>query len=55
MELSVIAEVDWSDLGQSGIPAVDIAFSPFDAAELLVITESGNAQILSFESDDLEL
>jgi len=51
----VIAEVDWSDLGKSGVPAVDIALSPFDTAELLVITESGNAHILSFESDDLTL
>jgi len=55
LELSVIAEVDWSDLGQSGVPAVDIALSPFDTAELLVITESGDAQILSFESDDLTM
>ena len=55
LELSVISEVDWSDLGQYGVPAVDIALSPFGTAELLVITESGNAQILSFESDDLTL
>jgi hypothetical protein len=55
LELSVIAEVDWSDFGESGAPAVDIALSPFDAAELLVVLESGNVQILSFESDSLEL
>lgn len=55
LELAVIAEADWCDLGQPGVPAVDVALSPFEVAELLLVMENGNVQILSLESDSLGL
>lgn len=54
IQVEIISEIYWQDVGASTGPIIDIALSPFETPELLVVTQGGRVVVISFSSDTIE-